>query len=427
MIRLNLKIIYVVNGFSDESIAKALGFGFIGPMICLRAQKLRDRKCHWRNLFFLQNLRRARISKMPQLLNTVHSEPEILPLKPVEAILPIPSPPKPTNKRIARKRSGGLLSVLDYFFSKEKKNSGDSYKEVLELAKKNPENATFQVKLAEVYQRKGEEEKAIAKYLQAAEVFCRGKFFPQAMVIYKQIISINPHLIHANQKMGEIYREMGYFSDAIAQYKIVANHYEQWGKKERVPEVLKLIQEMEKEKIVREKKAAPYERQKPLESHEDRRNLSPPQPVPSSPAPQNGALPDDKKGLGFDLVAELAVRDPGDFIDPKEIAAQKPFGIEEIFKELQETVIPAEVYPDFNFQMGNACKEMGFNDGAIEQLQIALEKGQKPAEAAKLLSRCYREKGWFHEAQKCYEKAMEIESNNRSKNSSTSELGMVCS
>ncbi|HXZ34970.1 MAG TPA: hypothetical protein VEL68_03015 [Thermodesulfobacteriota bacterium] len=364
---------------------------------------------------------------MPQLLNSVQSEPEILPLKPVEAILPVPSPPKPPDKRIARKKSGGLFSVLDYFFSKEKKDSQDFYAEVLELAQKNPENAAFQVKLAEVYQRKGKEEKAIAKYLQAAEVFCRGKFFPQAMVIYKQIISINPHLIHANQKMGEIYRKMNYFSEAIAQYKIVAKHYEQWGKKERVPEVLKLIQEMEREKNVREKKATPYERQKPLESQEDRRALSLPQPDPSSPTPQKGGLPGDKQGQGFDLVAELAIKDPGDSMDPKEITTQKPFGFEEIFKELQETVIPTEVYPDFNFQMGKACKEMGFNDGAIEQFQIALEKGQKPAEAAKLLSKCYREKGWFHEAQKCYEKAMEIESYNRSKNSSTSELGMVCS
>jgi tetratricopeptide (TPR) repeat protein len=365
---------------------------------------------------------------MPQLLNSVHSEPEILPLKPVEAILPIPSPPKTPKKRIARKRSGRLFGVLDYFFSKEKKKPGDSYEEVLELAQKNPENATFQVKLAEVYQRKGEEEKAIAKYLQAAEVYCRENFFPQAMAIYKQIISINPHLIHANQKMGEIYREMGYFSDAIAQYKIVAKHYEQWGKKERVPGILNLIQEMEREKTVREKKAAPCESQEPLESQEDRKNLCPPKLVPASPAPQKGALPGEKKDQGFDLVAELAIKDPGDPIDPKETSTQKPFGFEEIFKELQETVIPAEVYPDFNFQMGNACKEMGFNDGAIEQFQIAFEKGQKPAEAARLLSKCYREKGWFHEAQKCYEKAMEIEINSRGKNLNIkSELGMVCS
>jgi tetratricopeptide (TPR) repeat protein len=427
MIWLNLKIACVINGFSSESTTPAVGYRYIDLTICLRAQKLRHRNCRWRNLFFLQNLRRAGMSKMDQLLNSVQSEPEILPLKPVEAILPIPSPPKPTNKRILGKRSGRLFSVLDYFFSKEKKKSDDAYEEVLDLAQKNPENAAFQLKLAEVYQRKGEEEKAIAKYLQAAEVFCRRKFFPQAMVIYKQIISINPHLIHANQKMGEIYREMGYLSDAIAQYKIVAKHYEQWGKNERVPEVLELIQEMEREKGIREKKAATHQRQKPLESQEDRWNLAPPQLVPPSPAPQKGALPDEKRGQGFDLIAELAVKDPGNFIDPKEIATPKPFGFEEIFKELQETVIPAEVCPDFNFQMGNACREMGFNDGAIEQFQIALEKGQKPAEAAKLLSKCYREKGWFHEAQKCYEKAMEIESHNRSKNSNASEVGVVCS
>lgn len=364
---------------------------------------------------------------MPQLLNSVRSEPEVLPLKPVEAILPIPPLPKPSKKRTLRKRSGGLFGVLDYFFSKEKRKSDDSYKEVLQLAKKNPENATFQLKLAEVYQRKGEEEKAIAKYLQAAEGYRRENFFPQAMAVYRQITAINPHLIHANQKMGEIYREMGYFSDAIVQYKIVAKHYEQWGKKERVLGVLNLIQEMEREKTIREKKADPFQSQEPPESQEDRKSLSPPKPAPASLARQKRTLPFGKQDQGFDLVAELATKDRSDLVDPKEISTQKPFGFEEIFKELQETAIPSEVYPDFNFRMGNACREMGFNDGAIEQFQIAIEKGQKPAEAAKLLSKCFREKGWFHEAQKCYEKAMEIESNNREKNSDTrDELGMVC-
>jgi len=365
---------------------------------------------------------------MHQLLKSIHREPEIFPLKPAEEVLPIPPSPKPLEKRNARKRSGRLLGVLDYLFSKEKKKSDDSYKEALELAQKYPENAAFQVKLAEVYQRKGDEEKAIAKYLQAAEVFCREKFFPQAMAIYKQIISINPHLIHAHQKMGEVYREMGYFSDAIAQYKIVAKHYEEWGKEERVPGILKLIQEMEREKTFREKKEPPGENPEPLKFPKDGNNLSLAKPVPSFPSPQKGSPPDDKADQGFDLLAELAIKDSGDLIDDKDMATEKSFGFEEIFKEMQETAIPAEVYPDFNFQMGKACREMGFNDGAIEQFQIAMEKGQKPAQTAKLLSKCYREKGWFHEAQKCYEKAMEIESNSRSNNPIIkSDLGMVCS
>jgi tetratricopeptide (TPR) repeat protein len=365
---------------------------------------------------------------MHQLLNSVHRDPEILPLKPAGEALPIPPSPKPPEKINARKRSGRLLGVLDYLFNKEKKKSYASYQEALELAQKYPENATFQVKLAEVYQRKGEEEKAIAKYLQAAEVFCREKFFPQAMAIYKQIISINPHLIHANQKMGEVYREMGYISDAIAQYKIVAKHYEQWGKKERVPGVLTLIQEMEREKTLREEKEPTGETPEPLKSPEDRNNLFLSKQVPSSPTPQKGALRGEKTDQGFDLGAELAIKDPGDLIDPKDISTEKLFGFEEIFKEIRETAIPAEVYPDFNFQMGKACREMGFNDGAIEQFEIAQEKGQKPAQTAKLLSKCYREKGWFHEAQKCYEKAMEIESNSqRSNPSMKSGSGLVCS
>ncbi len=34
------------------------------------------------------------------------------------------------------------------------------------------------------------------------------------------------------------------------------------------------------------------------------------------------------------------------------------------------------------------CKEMGLIDEAIKQFQMALEKGQKPMEASKLLNQC---------------------------------------
>ncbi len=105
----------------------------------------------------------------------------------------------------------------------------------------------------------------------------------------------------------------------------------------------------------------------------------------------------------------MAVKDPAGVGDPKEISTERTLGFEAIFKEMQATAMPGDVYPDFHFQMGKACMEMGFNDGAIEHLLIAMEKGQKPAQAANLLSKCYREKGWFHEARMCYEKAMEIE------------------
>jgi tetratricopeptide (TPR) repeat protein len=189
---------------------------------------------------------------------------------------------------------------------------------------------------------------------------------------------------------------------------------------------MNLIQELENEKSVREKKAAvAVEPKKPPEAKT----------VPASPAfPRSTPGPkvlrrippqEEKKEDLYDLRAELTTGDPGDLRDIKEISTDKLFGFEEIFKELQETVIPAEVYPNFNYHMGKACREMGFNDGAIEQLQIAMQKGQNPIDAAKMLSRCFRDKGWFHEAQKYFEKAMQMENESRKKQTPSFNSEMV--
>ncbi|NWF56553.1 MAG: hypothetical protein HXY45_17335 [Syntrophaceae bacterium] len=362
---------------------------------------------------------------MPEQLNSLPGEPEVLPIKPPDELHPTPPSPNAPAKAVARKRPGRLLGVWDYIFGKERKKSGKyegSYEEVLEQAQKYPENASLQLKLAEVYQRKGQEEKAIAKFFQAAEAFRKEKFLAQAMAIYKRIIAINPHLIHANLRMAEAYREMGYFSDALAQYRIVAKHYEEWGKKELVPGFLSLIQEIEKEKALREKVEPPGKSQVPLEPQGTRNNLYCPEAMAGAPGAAKGSRSGEGIGQGFDLLAELAVKDPAGFDDPKEISTERTFGFEAIFKEIQAMAMPAEAYPDFHLQMGKACMEMGFNDGAIEHLLIAMEKGQKPAQAANLLSKCYREKGWLHEARMCYEKAMEFERNRQKEPSTPSPL-----
>ena len=161
---------------------------------------------------------------MPQTESFSSVACERVPLKSpnLGPLVPIPPPRLETSPRL--KKPGKFTGILDYLFSKERRGAGEALEGYLDLAQKNPENASFQLKLAEIYLKKGEEEKAISKFLQAAEIFAREKFFPQAMAIYKQVLSLNPHLIHANQKMGEIYRQMGFLSDAISQFKIVARH-----------------------------------------------------------------------------------------------------------------------------------------------------------------------------------------------------------
>ena len=94
------------------------------------------------------------------------------------------------------------------------------------------------------------------------------------------------------------------------------------------------------------------------------------------------------------LSAELEkISKPVKFEGLKEISTEKVCGFGEILKELKGSVYPDEVYPNFNYHMGMACLEMGFIDEAIGQFQVAIEKGQNPFEAAKLLDTCLTEKG----------------------------------
>ena len=351
---------------------------------------------------------------MPHTESFRRSNHEIFPLKPMGGRTAVPSLDHLPEIPRQRPRSGKLFGLLGQFFGRDKNGLQGDLDEYSDLARKFPENAAYQVRLAQIYLRKGEEEKAISKFLQAGEIFGRDNFLPQAMAIYKQVLSLNPHLIHANLKMGEIYRQMGSLNEAISQYKIVVKHYENWGKKEKTPQIQSLIRELEEEISARDKKInAAGAGKKPPQTKPNpdftSRTKAIASPQPHRPAPS----PIENEEALFDLGAALAVSTPGESKDVKEISTDKLFGFEEIFKELQETVIPAELYPNFNYHMGKACREMGFNDGAVEQLQIAIQNGQHPVEAAKLLSRCFREKGWFHEAQKYFEKALQMESEAR--------------
>lgn len=91
-----------------------------------------------------------------------------------------------------------------------------------------------------------------------------------------------------------------------------------------------------------------------------------------------------------------------------DVALDKISGFDEIYKELKNMGNPGDAYIDFNFQMGIACREMGFIDEAIDEFKQSIEKGQKPTESANHLSRCYRDKGWVEEATEAFQKALGI-------------------
>lgn len=335
---------------------------------------------------------------------------------------------KPGRKAEKTYDRGGFMRLLGYFSGHAKEKDGeDELAPLLALSQKYPDNPTVQLKLAGMYQGKGLEDKAICKYLQAAEIFFQSNLFPQSIAVYKHVLLINPHLVQVTLKMAEIYRNMGQLEEAISQYKNVAKHYARWGRREKIPEITDIIQQLESQQKSEEKAQVAASVTNKMKAKESVPLVSPRTQRPKAEGETEAVDQGDKQPQGtfFDLGAELSGAVPMDVREIKEISTEKLFGFEEIFKELQEAVIPEEAYPEFHFQMGKVCREMGFTDGAIEQLQIALENGQRPIESARILSKCFREKGWFHEAQKYFEKAMQMEIDSRKRPGLRRELVMI--
>jgi tetratricopeptide (TPR) repeat protein len=299
-------------------------------------------------------------------------------------------------------------------------NGSNSLAQYMDLLVKEPGNAKAHLKMAEFYQRKGDKQKAISEYLLAAEIFMKNNFYARARAIYKQIPKQDPTLDHVYLKIADIYRKMGFTGDALAQYKLILHHYNSRGMVDKAREVMDLMLEVDPEKSsLGEQSQALQEAFK----------------VRSEEASSASVLEREKgkksdtaaKDPFFDLGAELDAGKSMETVVSKEIVTEKMSGFDDILRELKEISGPSTAYPHFNFQMGMACREMGFFDDAIEQFKIAGKKGQSPFESANMLGLCYKEKGMWEEARQAFEKALKVKGIPQEKSLEVKyELGLIC-
>jgi len=296
-----------------------------------------------------------------------------------------------------------LLNKLSRFLKKEKVREPDPLGRSPDSVEKDPGNARAHFKLAEIYQKKGEKRKAISEYLLAAEIFAKNNQYAEAMAIYKQVPKKDPSLDHVYLKIADIYRRMGLLGDAFAQYRILVNHYDKQGRKDKALEIMGLMAELDPRKIALEEK---------VQNLNDVLIL--PEVRESFSDTPGGSESDDfeggKKKNFFDLNAELEMESPVEIGGSKQISTlEKVYGFEDILKELKVVTSPSLAYPDFNYYMGLACREMGFFDDAMEQFQVAIGKKQNPFEAANMLGLFFKEKNRWNEACGAFEKALAVE------------------
>ncbi len=259
-------------------------------------------------------------------------------------------------------------------------NSG-KLEECQGFVKKEPWNPHAHLALAKIYEGKGEKQKATAEYFLVAEIFLKNSLYPHALAIYKQIEKSDPSLDMVLFKIADVYQKMGLLDDAFSQYSQLLHHYNDLGRKDKSKEILALMAHFEQKNFRPDEKAyVKYRLMKessgPQEEERGRTGFS-----------------GEETERFFDLNAELEASKPIDMGDEKKISVGKIYGYGDILKELKKSGLPDKVHPNFYYHLGLACLEMGFINEAIDQFQIAIEKGQNPLESARLLGTCFTQKG----------------------------------
>jgi tetratricopeptide (TPR) repeat protein len=224
------------------------------------------------------------------------------------------------------------------------------------------------------------------------------------MASYKEFTKKVPSGEHFYLKIADIYRKMDCDEDAIALYRILVEHYDSLGMKDKALKVMALMAEMAPGKTELKKQITGLRH---LTKLRDR--------VAGDNRPEEATFPqesfgENRKEACFDLGSELEMFEADGIRGSKEIETlEKAYGCEEIFKELKKTNGPSSVDSNFNYNMGVACREVGFIDGAIEQFKLSYERRQSTFEAAYSLGLCFKEKKMWEEARQAFEKALKVD------------------
>ena len=266
-----------------------------------------------------------------------------------------------------------LMTVtgLSCLGKKEKWETSNDLEKFQELAKRETWDPSTHLKLARIYEKKGGKQQAFAEYFLVAEIFFRNGLYPNALAIYERILEQEPSLDQIKLKIANTYQKIDLLEKAFSQYSELLQYYQGLGMKDKAQEIMTLMDGFEQNKFEPDERA--YLRYRLVKE------------ISKSQENGNAESPINEKEEFFDLRAELDNSMPIDIGGAKEISTEEIYGFDPILKELKESAPPDNVYASFHYHMGTACLEMGFRSEAIEQFQMAIENGQKPFEAARLL------------------------------------------
>ncbi len=314
-----------------------------------------------------------------------------------------------------KQKVGGFLFQFTHFFRGEKKNASKNLKWLLGMASKEPANANPHLRIAEIYQKMGQRQNALQESLKAAEIFCSLEQYHKAAAIYARILKENPDLDSVEVKLADTYRKMGLSEQAFTLYHKLFCFYNKTGAECQALEVLAVMAELDPQKFTlgNSNPGASESSLKGIGAHEKSGTVALDHPAETRAYPSF-----------FDLGESLQAKEPIELGQDTSATFQENCKSEDVIAELNNSGAAELLYPNYYYQMGLVCKQMGLVNEAIKQFQIALSKGQRPIETSELLNICLREK---EQLVPCKQSTEVFQEENRSSPIGRGVLTMACS
>ncbi len=114
-------------------------------------------------------------------------------------------------------------------------------KEYERLIQEDPADMRARLKVGDLYAKKKDIPSALKIYKTVAETYAKENFSLKAIAVYKTILKLSPTLVEVNERLGDLYHQMGLQQDAVNQYYIVASYYDSKGKTKEAIEIRKKI------------------------------------------------------------------------------------------------------------------------------------------------------------------------------------------
>jgi len=98
----------------------------------------------------------------------------------------------------------------------------EAYKEIIKIS---PANFDTYQKLGELYAKKGDKAESVANFKKIVDVYFKNRLFKKALPIYQKIMEIEPDDISIREKIAEIYEREGNETDAKREYLFLAEYF----------------------------------------------------------------------------------------------------------------------------------------------------------------------------------------------------------